>query len=190
MANRYLSSEMKEFMEADLQLYEEIFKPNKKGKSGFFELKGMKFVYESGYHTAFRRVKPSDLNSWGFRMKEETPMVMLDSCIDPGHGCHDIFCPIYSRTTHCFQNIELLMRKRESERNGTEELQAIMNGEKDHLHTCFHCVGHPFETKYYDENDWTERLFYSIKEDLPVNTKLTTSGKVSKNYNRFIHFPR
>ena len=43
-------------MEADLQLYEEIFKPNKKGKSGFFELKGMKFVYESGYHTAFQRV--------------------------------------------------------------------------------------------------------------------------------------
>ena len=188
VANRYLSSEMKEFMEADLQLYEEIFKPNKKGKSGFFELKGMKFVYESGFHTAFRRVKPSDLNSWGFRMKEETPMVMLDPCIDPGHGCRDIFLP------YLFENYTLLSKyraideeegeRKERNKQRYEELQAIMNGEKDHLHTCFHCVGHPFETKYYDENDWTERLFYSIKEELPVNTKVRITYHLGQSFKK------
>lgn len=58
IVNRYLLNEMKEFMAADLDMYQEIFKLTNPGKSGFFKIQEKKYVYDSRFHTTFHRDNP------------------------------------------------------------------------------------------------------------------------------------
>ena len=48
--------------------------------------------------------------------------------------------------------------------------------------TKFHCLGHPFELKDYDDKDFAARLYHSIKEKMPANIQINPSYKFARNF--------
>ena len=61
-------------------------------------------------------------------------------------------------------------RKKDAIRSDYTLLQEIKDDPElvKHMDTTFHCLGHPFELKNYQE-DFAARLYHSIKEKMPIN---------------------
>ena len=68
----------------------------------------------------------------------------------------------------------------------TEDFSLLQKIQEDplmcHENTKFHCSGHPFSCTQYRETDWTIRLHYSLKDQLPSNVYLRKSYAYGTNF--------
>lgn len=178
LAKRYLSQETVRFMEVDLEQFEESFKIKRTGRTGFVETINKIYVYEAGIHAPMRSVRPDQLIAWGVKF-EEQPNRYIDGCSKAEHGFHDHLLPYLYDNEELLTKYEVIDReggtRKENIRIRYDMLKSIKRGSRNHLHTCFHCVGKPFTAGFYTENEWTEQLFYSIEDYLPngVSADLT-----------------
>ena len=57
--------------------------------------------------------------------------------------------------------------RKETNRSRFDDLMAVKDGRKSHVHSPYHCIGFPFRTGSYNEIEWTMRLFHSFKDYTP-----------------------
>jgi len=52
----------------------------------------------------------------------------------------------------------------------------------------FHCLGEPFHTNDYKEEDYTVRLYYSIKDKLPTGIEVNPSHRFGRRFTDLQYF--
>ena len=90
--------------------------------------------------------------------------------------------PFYKRNEELMElYIDIMEGMDDSKKEAIQPDYIFLKEIKDNRDSCkdinskFHCLGEPFDANYYKEDDYTVRLYYSIKDKLPIAIEVNPS---------------
>ena len=132
----------------------------------------------------------SILQDCGIDVGNTTP-IAINPCTATYHKQHDFLMPFYKTNDQLLRHYKRVMNGRDAERKrAIQEDHDFLTQLKDHPsnyhNTKFHCMGQPLaEDEDYNEDEWVERLYHSIKGCLPGEIEVVPSFQYSRNFTKF-----